>query len=96
MIYMKFAKIVLFILCIIFVLLSCVLFSKLTHSNNEKSYFNKKVEELTVQEKQLCDKFRLKQDYMRKMISDNNFIEQMVREKTGLSKPNEVIFKFDN
>ncbi|MDR0595576.1 MAG: hypothetical protein LBF94_02705 [Puniceicoccales bacterium] len=53
-----------------------------------------RVDELTSQQNHLCEEFKLRQDYMRKMISDGEFVEQIIREKTGLSKQNEIIFKF--
>ncbi|MDR3274283.1 MAG: hypothetical protein LBS87_03065 [Puniceicoccales bacterium] len=53
-----------------------------------------RIEELAERQKRLSNEFELKQDYMRRMISDGDFIDQIIREKTGLSKRNEVIFKF--
>jgi cell division protein FtsB len=54
------------------------------------------MEKLTKRLGQLSDEFKLKQDYMRRIISDEEFVEQIIREKTGFSKWNEVIFKFEN
>ncbi|MDE6431793.1 MAG: septum formation initiator family protein [Opitutales bacterium] len=89
-------RLILIFLCMILFLLAGVLTSRLVHSNNEEHFFSRKAEELAAQDKKLNTEFQLKQDYMRKMISDSDVIEQTIREKTGLSKPNEVIFKFED
>ncbi len=93
---MSIFRLILIFLCGTLFVLSGVLLSKLIHANNEEAHFRDRIEELTIKEEQLKDKFQLKQDYMRKMISDADFIEQIIRQKTGLSKPNEIIFKFDD
>ncbi len=83
-------------ICTALFVLTGILLSRLMHVRNEERFFEKKVGQLADQEKQLNADFQLKQDYMRKMISDQDVIERTIREKTGLSKPNEVIIKFDD
>lgn len=93
---MGFFKILLIGLCVVSCSLSGILLTELAHASNEERFFSKKVEILSAQESQLRATLQLKQDYMRKMICDSRVVDQVIREKTGLSKANEVIFKFDD
>lgn len=91
-----FFKVVSFVLFVSLITLNGVLLSKLVHAGNEEKFLNQKIKNLCAKEETLRSEFQLKQDYMRKMISDSAVIEHVIREKTGLSKPNEVIFEFDD
>ncbi len=93
---MKGVNFVLSFICIGLLSLIGLLSKRLIHAINEELYFNKKSKILNVQENKLIEEFKLKQDYMRKMICDKNFIEQIIHEKTGLCKPNEIIVKFED
>ncbi|MDR0715385.1 MAG: septum formation initiator family protein [Puniceicoccales bacterium] len=91
---MKLGRLILLLFNVLFATISCVLISRLWHSKKQEAYMLSRIDELTSQQNRLCEEFELKQDYMRKMISDGEFVEQIIREKTGLSKQNEIIFKF--
>ena len=91
---MKPAKFIAVALCVLFFFTSCMLVSRILSSNRERAHIAKKIEELTVKSDRLLNEFGLKQDYMRKIISDERISDMIIREKTGLSKANEIIFKF--
>ncbi|MDR1256046.1 MAG: septum formation initiator family protein [Puniceicoccales bacterium] len=93
---MKFGPIILFFSNILFAVLACTLASALWHVKKQEAHMLSRIEVLTERQKHLCDEFALKQDYMRQMISSDEFVEQIIREKIGLSKQNEVIFKFED
>jgi cell division protein FtsB len=40
--------------------------------------------------------FALKQDHMRKMLTDSDFVESVVRQREGYIKQNEMVFKFED
>jgi cell division protein FtsB len=91
---MRLGRLILLFFNILFATLSCVLVSRLWHAKKQELHMLSRIEELTEKQKHLSNESELKQDYMRRMISDRDFIDQIIREKTGLSKRNEVIFKF--
>ncbi|MDR2721125.1 MAG: hypothetical protein LBB15_02445 [Puniceicoccales bacterium] len=70
--------------------------SSLWHAKKQEAHMLSHMEELTARQKHLSDEFELKQDYMRQMVNDGEFVDQLIREKTGFSKRNETIFKFEN
>ncbi|MDR2435900.1 MAG: septum formation initiator family protein [Puniceicoccales bacterium] len=79
-----------------FAALSCILISSLWHARKQEGHMLSRIEELTNRRKHLSDEFTLKQDYMRKIANDGEFVEQLIREKTGFSKQNEIIFRFED
>jgi cell division protein FtsB len=93
---MKFGNLVFLFFSATFASLSFVLVSRIQHAKRQEAHMLNRMESLTGQLEKLSSEFELKQDYMRRMISDEEFVEQIIREKTGLSKRNEVIFKFGN
>jgi cell division protein FtsB len=93
---MKLGNLVLLFSSALFAFFSFVLISRLQHAKKQEVYLLNRIEKLTDQLRCLSDEFELKQDYMRRIISDEEFVEQIIREKTGLSKQNEIIFKFGN
>jgi cell division protein FtsB len=93
---MKFVRPAMFLLSISLAGLLCALISRLWHAKKQEAHMLRRVEELTGRQKHLFNEFELKQDHMRKIISDGGFVEQLIREKTGFSKKNEMIFKFED
>jgi cell division protein FtsB len=93
---MKLGQLILFSLSIFLVATSCALLSQLQRAKKQELCLLRQIEELTDRKKRLSDEFELKQDYMRKMISDGEFVDQIIRDITGFSRQNEVIFKFEN
>lgn len=41
------------------------------------------------------DKFHQQEDYLERLLNDQEFFERVVRQRLGYSRENEIIFRFD-
>jgi cell division protein FtsB len=62
-----------------------------------REYQNFKLREQRVERKllQAQEKFRQKEAYIARLLDDPEFLERVARERLGYSKPDELLFRFD-
>jgi hypothetical protein len=65
-------------------------------SKNEHHRLLAKMNFLLEKNEELGNAFVLKQDHMRKMLTDRDFIEQVICQKEGYIKPTGTILKFED
>ncbi|MDR2778760.1 MAG: hypothetical protein LBB16_00520 [Puniceicoccales bacterium] len=68
----------------------------LIDTRHEAIRLSKKLSDLLEKKQARESQFILKQDHMRKMLTDKDFMEQMAREKAGYIKNKETVFKFED
>ena len=62
-----------------------------------REYQNFKLREQRVERKlqQAQEKFRQKEAYIARLLDDPEFLERVARERLGYSKPDELLFRFE-
>jgi cell division protein FtsB len=76
--------------------LDAKLIHSLAHARREQGRLSHRLNFLAEKNKNVADEFVLKQDHMRKMLTDENFVEQIIRQKEGYVKQKEMVFRFEN
>ncbi|MDR1401721.1 MAG: hypothetical protein LBI81_02060 [Puniceicoccales bacterium] len=89
-------KIFLSFIVISLLLCDAKLIVTLVNSHRENSRLLRRINLLLEKNNEVKNEFVLKQDHMRKMLTDRNFMNQVVRQKEGYIKPKEKLFKFED
>jgi cell division protein FtsB len=89
-------KIFLFITLAALVLCNAKLAVSLTNSRKENRRLLRRIDSFSAESENIKNQFILKQDHMRKMLTDSDLLNQMVRQKEGYIKPREKLFKFED
>jgi cell division protein FtsB len=74
--------------------LNAKLVASLVGSIYERKDLLGRLEILEKKKQETDNQFVLKQDFMRKMLTDKDFVEQVIRRKEGYIKRTETVFKF--
>jgi hypothetical protein len=72
------------------------LMMSLVDTRHEKIQLSKRLNDLFEKRQVSENQFILKQDHMRKMLVDKDFMEQIIHQKTGYIKDKKTVFKFEN
>ncbi|MDR2776700.1 MAG: hypothetical protein LBB17_01475 [Puniceicoccales bacterium] len=72
------------------------LIMSLIDTRREEIRLSKKLNSLIEKKQNAEDQFVLKQDHMRKMLTDKDFMEQVTHQKTGYIKDKETVVKFED
>ncbi|MDR1233229.1 MAG: hypothetical protein LBJ75_03140 [Puniceicoccales bacterium] len=72
------------------------LIMSLVDTRREEARLSKKLNGLFEKRQTAENQFILKQDHMRKMLTDKDFMEQVTHQKTGYTKDKETVFKFED
>ncbi|MDR1173579.1 MAG: hypothetical protein LBK24_02175 [Puniceicoccales bacterium] len=72
------------------------LIMSLVDTRREETRLSKKLNGLFEKRQTAENQFILKQDHMRKMLTDKDFMEQVTHQKTGYIKDKETVFKFED
>lgn len=86
-----------FVLSILGILLAAIVvgFAVLLHqTKRELDTFKDKVESYEVRMAQLRQDIRIKESYLEKIRKDPEFLERVVRERLGYSKPGDLLYRF--
>ncbi|MDR2432691.1 MAG: hypothetical protein LBD34_02975 [Puniceicoccales bacterium] len=68
----------------------------LIDTRHEEIRLSKKLNSLFERRQTAENQFVLKQDHMRKMLTDKDFMKQITHQKTGYIKGKETVFKFED
>jgi len=89
-----FAKGLVILLSAVLILVIAVMGTSLLRTYHEYSAFKHKEMELSALLENRQAELRDRQEYLRMVLDDPEFIERVVREKLGFTKPNEKIYHF--
>jgi len=89
-----FAKGLVYLLSAVLVLVIAVMGTSLLRTYREYSAFKHKETELAIQLESKRAELRERQEYLRMVLDDPDFIDRVVREKLGFTKPNEKVYRF--
>ena len=70
--------------------------SSLRKANREYHQMNHQLQDLQAKHTEISEEFLTKQAYMRKLLTDQAFMQQIIREKEGYISSKESIFKFED
>jgi hypothetical protein len=65
------------------------------HAKDERRVLSGRVDSLAEKHRQAKDDFLLRQEHMRRLLTDKNFIRQVIWQKEGYINPREMVFKFE-
>lgn len=88
------AKGLVYILSAVLVLVIAVMGTALLGTYREYSAFKQKEVELAAVLEARQAELRERQEYLRMVLDDPEFIDRVVREKLGFTKPNERVYHF--
>ncbi|MDR1457791.1 MAG: hypothetical protein LBI47_03025 [Puniceicoccales bacterium] len=89
-------KVVLIFILGILSFINIKLIMSLIDTRREEIRLSKKLNGLFEKRQTAENQFILKQDHMRKMLTDKDFMEQITHQKTGYIKDKETVFKFED
>lgn len=89
-----FAKGIVYLLSTVLVLVIVVMGTSLLSTYRELSAYKAKEAELTATLEARKAELRDREEYLRMVLEDPEFIDRVVREKLGFAKPNEKIYHF--
>lgn len=88
------AKGLVYFLSVLLVFVIVFMGTALLRTYREYSAFKIKEAELTVQLEQKQTELRQRQEYLRMVLDDPDFIDRVIREKLGFAKPSEKVYRF--
>ena len=91
-----FEKIVRVLVLSILVCMAVLTGSSLRKANREYHQMNHQLQDLQAKHTEIAEEFLTKQAYMRKLLTDQAFMQQIIREKEGYIGSKESIFKFED
>jgi hypothetical protein len=68
----------------------------LVRSVGEHECLLRRLDALIEKNKEIDGQFVLKQDHMRKILTDRDFIERVIRQREGYIKRTETVFRFED
>ncbi|MDR1890904.1 MAG: hypothetical protein LBQ23_01830 [Puniceicoccales bacterium] len=89
-------KIVLTFILGILSFINIKLVKSLIDTRNEEIRLSKRLNDAFEKRQATENQFILKQDHMRKMLTDKDFMKQVTRQKTGYIENKETVFKFED
>ncbi len=86
----------LFLVVVFFVLaaINVNLLTSFVHAKEEQAQLKMKIAMLKDMNEIAANDFSIKQDHMRSLLNNQEFVNQVIRSKEGHVKPREKIFKF--
>ena len=88
------AKGLIYFLTILLVLVVVFMGTSLLRTYREYRTYKVREAELTVQLDQKQAELRQRQEYLRMVLDDPDFIDRVIREKLGFTKPTEKVYRF--
>jgi hypothetical protein len=87
--------------CLVFVFAVLLFFngrlaSSIVRAKQEHRKLDEKFAALCVKNRDAGEEFALKQDRMRHILSDKNFVERLIWQNEKCVKPSEIVFKFED
>jgi cell division protein DivIC len=89
-----FAKGIIYFLTVLLVLVVVFMGTALLRTYREYRAYKVKEVVLTVQLEKKQAELRARQEYLRMVLDDPDFIDRVIREKLGFSKPSEKVYRF--
>lgn len=77
-------------------ILGVFLGSMLLQTRSEYRHFIERKAGLETRLARAREEFRRKEAYFARMLEDSEFLERVARERLGYSRPDEVLFRFDD
>jgi len=65
-------------------------------TRREYNYFSIRQSELESRLLQVRDEFKRKEAYLGRLLEDPEFLERVARERLGYSRPDEILFRFED
>ena len=81
------------VFCVL-VVVNINLLMSFVHAKKEQAQLEKKIAVLKEMNEIAAEDFVIKQDHMRSLLNNQEFVNQVIRHKEGHIKPQEKIFKF--
>ncbi len=87
-------KIFLVVVFCVLAVINVNLLTSFVHAKEEQAQLKMKIAMLKDMNEIAANDFSIKQDHMRSLLNNQEFVNQVIRSKEGHIKPQEKIFKF--